>query len=557
MSASDKKRLRKEQNAAAMTEKQQKAQAEAKKLKLYTTIFAIVLAVVVVAALITVGVQNYMNSGHLERKTDAITIGDITLTNADLNFYYMDQLQQDYNNWYNEYGNNIQLMLEWLHGLNITKSLDSQTYNAETGETFADHYTELAITNANKIYSLYNDAMANGFTITDEITAQVDTAVNNMEAYAASNNLKNADEYVQLVYGKGATVESYRNYVTVNAVAQAYAASIFDSFEFDKDAINAHSDEHYDEYSSFDYIVFHVQATDFLECQDENPSTHAHTEEELSAALKAAEEAAKQVVASKASDSVSLDKAISKLEPYKDTTGVKGALREGYSTTNMNEAQAKWLADPARKVGDLGMVLNEATTVDAEGNKTTTAKGYYVLLFQGREDNEINLVNAHHILVAFEGGTVDSDGNVSYSDSAKRAAKAEIENLEKQWKDNGGTKEAFIALVAENTDDTASAENGGLYENIYPGQMVASFDEFCFADGRKEGDSAIVEAEHGYHLIYFAGQQDTTYRQLLVEADLRSNAYDAWYADLQENSNYKILNTKYLARDLVLAYSAM
>ena len=34
MSASDKKRLRKEQNAAAMTEKQQKAQAEAKKLKL-------------------------------------------------------------------------------------------------------------------------------------------------------------------------------------------------------------------------------------------------------------------------------------------------------------------------------------------------------------------------------------------------------------------------------------------------------------------------------------------------------------------------------------------
>ena len=52
MSASAKKKLRKEENAAQLTEKQLKAQKEAKKLKTYTTIFVIAIAVVLVAGLV-------------------------------------------------------------------------------------------------------------------------------------------------------------------------------------------------------------------------------------------------------------------------------------------------------------------------------------------------------------------------------------------------------------------------------------------------------------------------------------------------------------------------
>ena len=47
MSASSKKKLRKEQNAAAMTEKQLQEQKEAKKLRLYTGIFAVAIAVMI------------------------------------------------------------------------------------------------------------------------------------------------------------------------------------------------------------------------------------------------------------------------------------------------------------------------------------------------------------------------------------------------------------------------------------------------------------------------------------------------------------------------------
>ena len=55
MSASSKKKLRNEQEAVKMTERQIAEQQEAKKLKLYTTAFVVVLAVILVLA-ITIGV---------------------------------------------------------------------------------------------------------------------------------------------------------------------------------------------------------------------------------------------------------------------------------------------------------------------------------------------------------------------------------------------------------------------------------------------------------------------------------------------------------------------
>ena len=53
MSASSKKKLRKELNAAAMTEKQLQEQKETKKLRLYTTIFAVAIAVMILVVIVT------------------------------------------------------------------------------------------------------------------------------------------------------------------------------------------------------------------------------------------------------------------------------------------------------------------------------------------------------------------------------------------------------------------------------------------------------------------------------------------------------------------------
>ena len=69
MSASAKKKLRKEETAAQLTEKQLKEQKEAKKLKIYTTIFVAAIAVILVVALIIAGTTFYKNSGIKEKNT--------------------------------------------------------------------------------------------------------------------------------------------------------------------------------------------------------------------------------------------------------------------------------------------------------------------------------------------------------------------------------------------------------------------------------------------------------------------------------------------------------
>ena len=71
MSASSKKKLRKEQEAAKLTEKQLTEQKEAKKLKTYSTIFVVVIALMVVFAAYTAISNTISHSGIFERNTNS------------------------------------------------------------------------------------------------------------------------------------------------------------------------------------------------------------------------------------------------------------------------------------------------------------------------------------------------------------------------------------------------------------------------------------------------------------------------------------------------------
>lgn len=66
-------------------------------------------------------------------------------------------------------------------------------------------------------------------------------------------------------------------------------------------------------------------------------------------------------------------------------------------------------------------------------------------------------------------------------------------------------------MANENSSDPGSNTNGGLYEDVYPGQMVETFNDWCFADGRQPGDYGIVKTDYGYHIIFFVGAGDEIY----------------------------------------------
>ena len=165
MSASSKKKLRNAEQAEKLTEKQLAEQKEAKKLKLYTTLAVVILIALVVFAAYTGITRVVTNSGIRERNTVALTIGEDKINNAELNYFFMDAVNQ----FYNQYGSYAALL-----GLDISKPLDEQIFNEETSETWADNFMNSAIQNARMTYALANEAKANGFTLPEAAVSGID-----------------------------------------------------------------------------------------------------------------------------------------------------------------------------------------------------------------------------------------------------------------------------------------------------------------------------------------------------------------------------------------------
>ena len=554
MSASTKKKLRKEENAAKLTEKQLAEQKEAKKLKGYTMIFVVVVCLVLVAAIAIMAVTAYQNSGIKERTTDAMTVGQHTLSNAELNYFYIDLVNEFYTEWNQQYGDYTDMYLSMM-GIDTTKPLNTMAYlGGDDGYTYADYFKDQAIVRATQAYNLYDLAVKEGHTVSEEIKANYEGNLAMMEMYASLYGYNDLEEYLNAVYGAGASEKTYRQYMELMAMTDSFQTAYYDSLTYDEAAINAYSDEHYIDFSAFDYCQFSVNVSDFLHNHEAVEGTHEHNDEEKAAAEAAAKAAAESLAAGTYANAEELNAAINALEIYAGAA-TKKACSENKNVLFSNityEKVAAWLTEEGRAAGDLVVLPNEYTST-VDGVETTSINGYYVVMFLNREDNNMNMVNVRHILAKFEGGTTDSNtGVTTYSTEEKAAALKEITTVQEQWLANGGTEEAFIDLVKDNSDDTGSKENGGLYENVYPGQMVEAFNDWCFAD-RKAGDYEIVETEYGYHLIYFVGESDTTFRSYMVENTLRNTDFDTWYTETTEAVAGKELNTQYLSLDMVLS----
>lgn len=132
-------------------------------------------------------------------------------------------------------------------------------------------------------------------------------------------------------------------------------------------------------------------------------------------------------------------------------------------------------------------------------------------------------VSVRHILITPE----DADGDKVSTDEEKAAAKSKAEELLNQFLSDP-TEQNFATLANENSTDPGSKDKGGLYEDVYPGQMVQSVNDWCFDASRKPGDTGIVETSYGYHIMYFVGQTENYYWKTLVEEDYPNHRMETW-----------------------------
>lgn len=122
---------------------------------------------------------------------------------------------------------------------------------------------------------------------------------------------------------------------------------------------------------------------------------------------------------------------------------------------------------------------------------------------------DTKLVNVRHILVYPEGADGTNLATQEFSEEAWAASEKKAQEILDQFLAGDKTEESFAALANEYSEDPGSNTNGGLYENVSEGEMVAAFNDWCFDAARQVGDTGIVKTNYGYHVMYFSGSQTT------------------------------------------------
>jgi hypothetical protein len=412
---------------------------------------------------------------------------------------------------------------------------------------------DAAIDNAKSTYAMYDLAVAAGYELPQEEQTAVDQLLANLTKEAVESGYANANNYLKAIYGNGADVESYSEYINITTLAQSYYANYADSLEFDAAAIEAHEKDHAGEFASYSFSYYYVSSNSFLEggTKAEDGSV-TYSDEEKQAALAAAEETANSLLG--ANSALLFNRNVKLLDINADNKNAAITTLEDtyYSASNIPSAVRDWLAEGEHKQGEMAVVPNTATSTDDEGNELSITSGYYVVYFESTNDNDSKMTNVRHILAAFENPTTDSNGKTVYSDESKAAAKSKALEWLAEWKAGDATEESFAALATKYSDDDGSLATGGLYEDINEDtNFVEPFKTWALAD-HEPGDTEIVETEYGYHIMYYSSTDELTYRDALISATLKNEALEKWYNETVDAVTVKEGDLSKLRLDLVL-----
>ena len=179
------------------------------------------------------------------------------------------------------------------------------------------------------------------------------------------------------------------------------------------------------------------------------------------------------------------------------------ALVQAEMGANTSVETYKAYSELYNKAAEYYSVMFEAvqfTAAEVEAYFDAHADELYEMYYVTKEANPV--IDVRHILLMPADAT----------EEAKAACLQEAQALLAQWKNGDATEESFAELANEHSQDPGSNTVGGLYEFVYQGDMVDTFDAWCFDESRKSGDTGIVETSYGFHIMYFVYGADEWYR---------------------------------------------
>ncbi len=348
-----------------------------------------------------------------------------------------------YASYYQQYGTSLNISTD--------TSLKKQMFREDA--TWFDYFNLESQANMQEVLLFAEKAKEQGVTLDEEELKQLDENISlaDISSYKKAFGMQTSD---------------LKQALELTALASKMYQKLVDDMDITDEAVKNHFDENEKYFKTVDYTKISI------------PYGKNGWYKDVSGAKSAAELLQKSTSVEMFESYVSqLLQTIGATAEQAKTELEEGKVSGAYYTDN---EFYKWAFAAARKAGDIYIEDNGS----AYEVYQLTALPTLV---------EADLRNVRHILL--------SENTCETSAKAKEKA----EQLLAQWKAGEATAETFAELAKANTEDEGSKETGGLYENVSQGEMIEEFDEWLFDEARKEGDTAIVKTDYGYHIMYYPG----------------------------------------------------
>ncbi len=457
---------------------------------------AVVLAIVLMAGVI--GYKKLNDSGYLLRREVAAESENFKVDGAMMAYYFRNNYQQ------------YASMAEQL-GINTSASLKDQTSMTGTG-TWFDFFMDMTKTNVEQSLALCEAAKAAGVELGDKELEDIDLNIEEMKSAATLYGYASFDQFLTLNYGGGIKEKDLRNAMEIAQLASKYANEYSDALVYTLEECEAYYQENADTFDSIDYLAYTVYASDFEEKNELDEVTNA-TE-----AVALAEEKARYIAGAADADDFKarvkefLIEVKGEDEEHAEEHMAELLYQNAHRTDGFDDAFIEWAFAEDAAAGSVTVMTADDTSYDA----------YYLVSPVSRDETLPR--DVRHILFA----------NEDYESAEEAEAAAEAAYAE--WEAAGFSDEKFEELNQAHNADTGSVDNGGLYEDVAPGDMVAEFNDWLFDSARVVGDHALVETEsYGWHIMNYVGEGDTPVWQTQAETALSNDAYTAMVEEYSAN----------------------
>ncbi len=393
------------------------------------------------------------------------TMGEYELTNGQLQVFYWMQvydLLEYYSQQYGEYAS-------YYLGIDLSKPLSEQTYIGDETKTWEQYFLEDAVYAWHHLQALADEAKENGYQIPPERQEELNGMYATLEESAKKQNLESVEAMLREEVGIGPTFEDYYHYWELYYIGNLYFSHVSNNLTFTEGELDAYFQEN-KEHFEINYGVTKESGylVDFRNI--------------LLTPAKAKDEKGNMVYTE---------------ETWEECRQKAAAILETWEGSDKLEETFAGLAK---------IKSDDKNTASNGGLYRYIPKDYWAT------------VDVRHILVMPKGGTKDDNGAVTYSEEEWEACRVAAQALLDQYLAGEKTETAFGELANKHSEDqNGKVTNGGLYANVYSGQMVKAFNDWIFDGSRQAGDTDLVKTEYGYHVMYFVQRKGPVDEWLFTE----------------------------------------